>query len=45
MKSEIKILKLLISRKEENFTIKKIAENTKINYRIAYETIILLEKE
>ncbi len=45
MKSEIKILKLLLSSKEEVFTIKKIAERTSINYRIAYEKIKFLEKE
>ncbi|RLF35149.1 MAG: hypothetical protein DRM99_05205 [Thermoplasmata archaeon] len=45
MKSEIKILKLLLSNKEEVFTIKKIAERTGINYRIAYEKIKSLEKE
>ena len=45
MKAEIKILKLLLSNKEEIFTIKKIAERLKINYRIAYEKILQLEKE
>ena|SRR3989344_7485129 len=45
MNSEIKILKLLISSREANFTIKKIAESTGINYRIAYEKAIKLEKE
>ena len=45
MNSEIKILKLLLSSKEEQFTIKKIAESLKINYRIAYEKVMLLEKE
>jgi predicted nucleotidyltransferase len=45
MNPEIKILKLLLNNKEEIFTIKKIAERTEINYRIAYEKIKLLEKE
>ncbi len=45
MNSEIKILKLLLSRKEERPTIKKIAESLNINYRIAYEKIMGLEKE
>ena len=45
MNSEIKIIKLLLSNKEERFTIKKIAESLKINYRIAYEKVIQLEKE
>lgn len=45
MNSEIKILKLLLSNKEEKFTIKKIAESARINYRIAYEKIIMLGKD
>lgn len=45
MNSAIKILKLLLSKKEGRFTIKKIAEALKINYRIAYEQVIVLEKE
>ena len=45
MNSEIKILKLLLDNKEEKFSIKKIAESLKINYRIAYERVLLLEKE
>lgn len=45
MKSEISILKRLLSNREERFTIKKIAESLKINYRIAYEKVMLLEKE
>ena len=45
IKSEISILKQLLSNREERFTIKKIAESLKINYRIAYEKVILLEKE
>lgn len=47
MESDIKILKLLIDRKAraEKFTIKKIAEALKINYRIAYERVGVLEKE
>ncbi len=45
MDSEIKILKLLLDMKEEKFTIKRIAETLKINYRIAYEKVIMLEKE
>jgi len=45
MKSDIEILKLLIDRKEDRFTIKKIAETLKINYRIAYEQAMKLEKE
>jgi len=45
MESDTKILKLLLSNKEEKFTIKKISERLKINYRIAYERVIVLEKE
>ncbi|MBU0628235.1 MAG: nucleotidyltransferase domain-containing protein [Nanoarchaeota archaeon] len=45
MKSEIKILKLLLDKKEDRFTIKKISEALGINYRIAYENVGLLEKE
>lgn len=43
--SDIKILKLLLSRKDERFTIKKMAEALKINYRIAYEQAMKLEKD
>lgn len=45
MNSEIKILKLLLSNKEEKFTIRKIAERANINYRIAYEKVVYLEKQ
>lgn len=45
MNSQTKILKLLLSRKEEQFTIRRIAQAIKINYRIAYEQTIQLEKE
>ena len=45
MNSDVQILKLLLDRKEERFTIKKIAEALKINYRIAYERVAVLEKE
>jgi len=45
MKSDIEILKLLLDRKEESFTIKKMAEALEINYRTAYEQSMALEKE
>src|SRR3989338_9874594 len=45
MKSDIKILKLLLDKKEEKFTIKKISELLNINYRIAHEQITKLEKD
>ena len=41
--NKTKILKLLLTRRA--FTIKKIAEALKINYRTAYETAIQLEKD
>jgi len=45
MNSDIAILKLLLDRREDRFTIKKIAEALEINYRIAYEKVVMLEKE
>lgn len=45
MKSDIEILKLLLYNKEEKFTIKKISELLKINYRIVYENVMKLEKD
>lgn len=44
MDSEILVLKFLMGRKEEGFTIRKISEGLKINYRIAYEKAMSLEK-
>ncbi len=43
--SETKILKLLLNHKEERYSIKKISELLQINYRIAYEKVLQLEKE
>lgn len=45
MNSEIEILKFMLNNKEESFTIRSISINTKINYRIAYERVLLLQKE
>jgi hypothetical protein len=45
MDSKTAILKLLLGRKEEKFTIRQIAKTLKINYRTAYENVILLEKD
>jgi len=45
MGSDIQILKLLLGKKEERFTIKRLAEALKINYRIAYEQAMKLEKD
>ncbi|MBS3125774.1 nucleotidyltransferase domain-containing protein [Candidatus Woesearchaeota archaeon] len=44
MDSDVKILKLFLDTRE-SFTIKKIADTLKINYRIAYEQVFVLEKE
>ncbi|MBI5332927.1 MAG: nucleotidyltransferase domain-containing protein [Candidatus Aenigmarchaeota archaeon] len=44
MNSDVKILRLLLTKKEERFTIKKLAETLEINYRIAYEQSMKLEK-
>jgi DNA-binding transcriptional ArsR family regulator len=45
MNSDIEILELLLDKKEERFTIRKISQSLKINYRIAYEHVTSLEKE
>lgn len=45
MDSEVRILKLLLGKKEEKPTIKKIAEALKMNYRIAYENVMKLQKD
>lgn len=45
MNNNLKVLKLFVDNKDKNFTIKKAAEALKINYRIAYEEAIALEKE
>jgi predicted nucleotidyltransferase len=45
MDSEILVLKFLLGNKGAGFTIKKISEGAKINYRIAYEKAISLEKD
>ncbi len=45
MDSDIQILKFLLDNKEGRFTIKKISDSLKINYRIAYEQAMKLEKE
>ncbi len=45
MNSDIEILKLLLDKKEERFTIRKIAQSLEINYRIAYEHVTSLEKD
>ncbi len=45
MNEEIRILELLLDNKGNGFTIKKIAEHLKINYRIAYEKTMTLEKD
>lgn len=45
MTSDIEILKLLLGMKEERFTIRRIAQELRINYRIAYEHVMGLEKD
>jgi len=45
MNSDIRILKLLLDRKEEKFTIRKISQALGMNYRIAYEQTMKLAKE
>jgi predicted nucleotidyltransferase len=45
MNTQIKIIKHLLNNKEEKFTILSIAKALKINYRIAYQNMMLLEKE
>ncbi len=45
MGSTIRLLQFFLSKKEEKFTIKKIAEALNFNYRIAYDRIMELEKE
>ena len=43
--SDIRVLKLLLERREEKFTIRKMAAALKMNYRIAYEQSMKLEKD
>ncbi|MFH1511503.1 MAG: nucleotidyltransferase domain-containing protein [Candidatus Woesearchaeota archaeon] len=45
MKSEIKILKLMLQNRENKFTIRQLSKSAKINYRIAHEKVTKLEKE
>ena len=42
---KIEILKLLIENKEEIYSIRKISLQRKINYKSAYNTLKILEKE
>lgn len=45
MNNNLKVLKLFVDNKDKSFTIKKTAEALNINYKIAYEEIIKLEKD
>lgn len=45
MKNNIQVLKLFVDNKDKAFTIKKVAETLRMNYRIAYQEVIELEKE
>ena len=45
MKNNLKVLNLFVNNKDKSFTIKKVAEALKINYKIVYEEITKLEKD
>lgn len=45
MKNNLKVLKLFVENKDVTFTIKKVADLLKINYRIAYEETMQLKEE
>src|SRR3989344_6982798 len=45
MNNNLKVLNLFVCNKDAVFTIKKAAEALKINYKIAYEEVMKLEKE
>jgi len=45
MNNNLTILKFFVEHKDGKFTIKKVSETLKINYKIAYEEILDLEKE
>jgi len=44
MNAKIKVLKVLLSSRNETFTIRAIAKQAKLNYRIAYDVVMELEK-
>ena len=45
MNNNLKVLNLFANNKDKEFTIRKVSEFLKINYRIVYEEIMKLEKE
>ena len=45
MNNNLKVLKLFVDNKDKSYTIKKVAEALKINYKIVYEEIMKLEKD
>jgi len=45
MKNNLRVLKLFVGHKDKTFTIKKAAEALRMNYKIAYEEVMRLEKE
>lgn len=45
MNNKLKIIRFFIENKEENFSINSIANNLKLNYRIAFEDTKKLEAE
>lgn len=45
MNNNLKVLKLFVDNKDKQFTIKKVSEILKINYKIVYEEIGKSEKE
>src|SRR3989344_5858357 len=45
MKNNLRVLKLFVDNKDKTFTIKKAAEALHMNYKLAYEEVMRLEKE
>lgn len=45
MENTVKILRLLMENSQARFSIRKISESLKMNYRIAHEKVLQLEKE
>lgn len=44
MNNNLKVLKLFVEKKDQSFSIKKVANILKINYRIAYEETMKLKE-
>ncbi|MBI2549235.1 nucleotidyltransferase domain-containing protein [Candidatus Woesearchaeota archaeon] len=45
MNNNLKVLKLFVDNKDKTFTIKKVAESLRMNYKIVYEEIMKLAQE